>query len=392
MTVDGADRVLVAGAGIGGLGAAAALRRRGIEVEVFERAPAPVPERGTGLTVWANAIRILDGLGCGDQVRDQGGLVERTQIRSAARRTLIDTPIAALATSVGAPGSYVVRRRDLLQALYDVRGDTPVHLGRECVGYRVEGSTVVLRLADGAEVRGRALICADGARSALRRQLLDDGDAVPLGSAIWRGISPSGPGLPPGIALLIWGRRGGGIGGGEIRDGQISWTIATNSAVERELAVPGADPKAVLQRFVAGLDATLEKSLRRTDPADIISAHVLTRKPSASWGQGPVTLLGDAAHAMPTAFGQGGCQALEDAAVLAHELSTADRVEAGLRRYEQRRQERISWLRERVERVDRFSRIENPVLCKLRDVVVPHVPTSSGNEMWRKIMSFDTEE
>lgn len=390
MTVNGGLPVLVAGAGIGGLGAAAALRRRGVDVEVFERAPNPVPERGTGLTVWANAIRVLDRLGCGEQVRAHGGAVERTQIRSAKGRTLIDTPIAEIAASVGAPGSYVVRRRDLLQALYDARGDAPVHVERECTGYRVDGSTVVLRLADGDEVRGRALICADGARSALRRQLLDDGDAAPVGSPVWRGISPAGPGLPDGVALLVWGTHGGGIGGGEIGDGQISWTIATNSAVERELAGPDADAHAVLQRFVAGLDSTLEEGLRRTDPADIISAHVLVRKASPTWGRGPVTLLGDAAHAMPTAFGQGGCQALEDAAVLADELAGVDDVATGLRRYEQRRQERIGWLRERVERVDRFSRIENPVLCKLRDVVVPHVPGSSGTELWQKIMSFET--
>lgn len=381
--------VLVAGAGIGGLAAAAALRREGIPVEVFERASNPVPERGTGLTLWGNAIQVLDRLGCGEAVRAAGGVVDRTEIRSAGGRLLIDTPIADTAREVGAPDSYVVRRRDLLQALYDARGDVPVHVDKEATEYRVESGGVTLCFADGSSARGSALVCADGARSALRAQMLADGEAIPLGSPIWRGISDADGGLRPGIAVLVWGHTGGGIGGGHIRDGHVSWTIAVNSATERELDANPGRHKEILLRFVDGLDDALTGAVRTTPDDDIISAHVLVRRPSPRWGEGPVTLLGDAAHAMPTAFGQGGCQALEDALSLAVRVAEAGDLTDGLRSYETHRQQRVNWLRERIERVDRFSRVENRFVCGLRDLVVPLVPQKGSIEMWRRIMTLE---
>jgi 2-polyprenyl-6-methoxyphenol hydroxylase-like FAD-dependent oxidoreductase len=84
------EPVLVAGGGIGGLAVARALTRRGVPVVVFERAERPVPERGTGLTLWGNAMRVLDDLGCAAQVAKSGGLVctrEAPKSAPAARRS-----------------------------------------------------------------------------------------------------------------------------------------------------------------------------------------------------------------------------------------------------------------------------------------------------------------
>jgi FAD-dependent urate hydroxylase len=382
--------ILVVGGGIGGLATAVALRQRGFDVRVFERAAHLVPERGTGLTLWGNAFRVLDGLGCGDQVRDQGGLVRTTEIRSHKGRLLIDTPIAEIARSVDAPDSYVVRRRDLLQALQDRCADLPVQVNRAASGYRIDGDAVVVSFEDGGEERGSALVCADGARSRLRAQLLADGDPIALGSPIWRGISTSDGGLRPGVAVLVWGPAGGGVGGGHVHDGAVSWTIAINSDANRRMSAGGEPPKRVLLDFIAGLDATLEEAVRSTPDDSLISGHVLVRRETTAWVDGQVALLGDAAHAMPTAFGQGGCQALEDAWVLAGRLADAADLRTGLREYEQVRRRRIDWLRERIERVDRFSRIESRALCAIRDLVVPRVPQSGSEEMWRRIMMLET--
>ena len=379
--------ILVAGGGIGGLSAALALGRRGFDVQEFERSSEAVAERGTGLTLWGNATTVLDRLGCGDEVKAAGYPIARTEIRSDKGRVLVETPVTAVSRLTGTT-SITVRRTDLQRGLYNALQalSVPVHLGRRCTGYSAEHGGVTLLLEDGTEVPGRALIGADGARSAIRSQLLDDGDPIPLGCPIWRGVSDGDGGLDHGLALLIWGPRGGGIGGAHVDEKHASWTIAINSRVQRALA--DGKPKDVLLDFVGDLDAHLAEAVRQTPEEAMLSAHVLVRKPAANWGMGPVTLLGDAAHAMPTALGQGGCQALEDGLMLGHCLAEADTVEAGLRGYEQRRQRRVNWLRRRVERIDRFSRLENPVLCKLRNVAARLAPTGSPNS-WKQIMTID---
>lgn len=377
--------VLVAGGGIGGLAAALSLRHHGIDVEVFERSSEPVAERGTGLTLWGNALAVLERLGCAEQVRAAGYEIERTEIRSAAGAVLVKTPVDEVSHITGTT-SITVRRTDLQRALYRALDGVPVHLDRQVAGYSVEGGGVTLLLEDGTEVRGRALVGADGARSAIRSQLLDDGDPIRLGFPIWRGVSDGDGGLEHGLALLVWGPRGGGIGGAHVDEGHVSWTIATNSAFQP--TVTEENHKDALLAFVRGLDAPLEEVIRQTPAEEMSAGYVLVRKHSDTWGLGPVTLLGDAAHAMPTALGQGGCQALEDALALGECLSAATDVGDGLRSYEERRMRRIGWLRDRIERIDRFSRLENPLLCRVRNVGARLAPTGS-TESWTRIMTID---
>lgn len=381
--------VLVAGGGIGGLAAAVALRRHGLDVEVFERAESIIPERGTALTLWGNAVTVLDRLGVGDPARAAGCEVTRSEIRSHTGELLIETPVAEVTRLVGAP-SMVMRRADLLRILYDALDGVPVHVGSRCTGYQTDGARVTLTFDDGATVSGSALVAADGARSVLRERLIGDGEPIPVGSPIWRGISDGDGGLDAGLALLIWGPRGGGMTGAHSAPDQVAWSIATNSRTDAALsrATSAEERKSVLLEFVRGLSPELEEAVRRTPARDLISGHVLVRKPTATCGCGPITLLGDAAHAMPTALGQGGCQALEDGYVLGESLAAADEVQPGLRRYEEVRRNRVSWLRAQIDRIDRFSRLENVLLCKIRNIGARLAPTGSV-ESFQKILTID---
>lgn len=381
--------VLIVGGGIGGLAAAAALRRHDLDVAVFERAPSIIPERGTALTLWGNAVTVLDRLGVGDPARSAGCEVARSEIRSHTGKLLIETPVTEVTRLVGAP-SMVMRRADLLRILYDALDGVPVHAGRRCTGYRVENDRVVLVFDDGSTEQGSALVAADGARSALRERLVGDGAPLPVGSPIWRGISDGDGGLDPGLALLVWGPRGGGMTGAHCAPDRVAWSVATNSRTDAALSrtTSAEEHKSVLLEFVHGLNAELEEAVRSTPACDMISGHVLVRRPSDTWGAGPVTLLGDAAHAMPTALGQGGCQALEDGYVLGESLAAADEVQPGLRRYEEVRRRRVGWLRAQIDRIDRFSRLENVVLCKIRNVGARLAPTGSV-ESFQKVLTID---
>jgi len=220
----------------------------------------------------------------------------------------------------------------------------------------------------------------------LRNQLIGDGEAEPVGAPIWRGISTGNPGLVEGTALLVWGPHGGGIGGGKLAGEHVSWTISVSAKHQRKLANT-PKPKTVLREFVRGLHDQLEQALEMTADDDIISAQVRIRKPAYTWVSQRVAVLGDAAHALPTGFGQGACMALEDAFVLANCLANME-VPAALAEYDRRRQARLAWLRPKIMFIDKFARMENPMMCAVRDFLVQRLPVGKNPETWERILRF----
>src|SRR3954469_11225870 len=124
------DRVLIVGGGIGGLAAARAPPRGGVEGPVFERAP-ELKEVGAGLSLWSNAVKALGRLGLADAVVARGSVIERAQTLTADGRLLSEGPLGAIGRKAGAP-SIVVHRADVQQVLASAAG--VIHLGAACVG------------------------------------------------------------------------------------------------------------------------------------------------------------------------------------------------------------------------------------------------------------------
>ncbi|HEX9335181.1 MAG TPA: FAD-dependent monooxygenase, partial [Pseudonocardiaceae bacterium] len=171
-------------------------------------------------------------------------------------------------------------------------------------------------------------------------------------------------------------------------------TVGTNSWLRRRLD-QGVDTKAAVLEFLAGLPPQFGELVAAT-PDDRVAANPVLIRPRPArgrpdvWGAGPVTLLGDAAHAMPTVFAQGACQALEDAAVLGAELARADDdVGTALRAYENRRKPRMAWLRKRVFMLDRMQKFESRPLCVLRDTMMRKGPAEKSVRSWEQMLTFD---
>jgi len=386
-------RVIVAGGGVGGLCAALAVRKAGRDVEVHERAIDPHREAGTAFNLWGNAISALRLVGVDDAVRAVGDPIENMRLLDHRGRFIAATPIGDIGRKLGT-WSVNIRRSDLTRLLYEAckDADIPVHHGSAVGGHRTDGSTVVVTLDDGAEQRGAALVGADGARSAVRSVVR--GDGPPIASSLpVRGISETDPGAPPGTVLMSWGPRGGGAGCWPLGDGHVSWTVGSNSRLRRALET-GTPVKAALLDFLSALPPPFADLVRATPDDRIAATSVLIRPLPGKgdpdlWGAGPVTLLGDAAHAMPTVFAQGACQALEDAAVLGAELGRTDDVVTALRAYENRRKPRMAWLRRRVFMLDRMQKFEARPLCVLRDAMMRRGPAEKSVRSWEQMLSFD---
>jgi 2-polyprenyl-6-methoxyphenol hydroxylase-like FAD-dependent oxidoreductase len=384
----GGLHVLVAGGGIGGLTLAVALRQAGLRVTVFERAPALHPV-GAGITVQANAVLALRRLGLAEAVAAEGREMPAVDLLAPSGRPLAHVPPALIQRVVDEVGasSVALHRGRLQGVLLAAAGEGCVETGRAVESFREEGGGVVARLSDGGEARGDVLVGADGLHSAVRRQLLGDGPPRYAGYTSWRAVVP--PGLvevPQRGPSETWG-RGARFGVVPLGHGETYW-YATLNAPPGGRGAPGQVREALLARFGdwhapvrALLEATPEGRILRTDISD--------RPPAAHWSRGRVTLLGDAAHPMTPNMGQGGCQAIEDAVVLAGLLARgAADVPAALQAYEARRAPRANGIVRQSLRIGRVAQWEGAAACAVRDALIRLTPPSATVRQLRAVMEF----
>lgn len=375
--------IIIIGGGIGGLAAAVALQQRGHRVRVFERAQAYEPV-GAGLWLWNNAVQALQALELFQAVAAAGVVGPASQIREWNGRTL--------AGSVVPPGSaaantITILRSELQTVLLAALPNGVVQFGMPCTGVTQTRDSVTAHFAGGQTATGDLLVAADGIGSTIRTQLFAGGPMRYAGFSAWRAVVPFDPRhISPGVA---WG-YGSRFGVVPLRDMRVNWFAAINMA-------PGAarrvsDPHAfVVERF-RGWHAPIPELLAATDPNAILCHDVYYHPALRSWVNGRVALLGDAAHAMTPSLGQGACQALEDAVVLARCLSaTADSIKA-LLRYEQLRRPRATVIARLSRRMDQIAQLSSPLLCEIRNKVVYWTPDwlRARQLAWLFDMGFQT--
>lgn len=301
-------RFIVVGAGIAGLASAVALRRDGHEVRVLEQRTDV--GAGTGISIWPNALAALDDFGVGDAVRDAGGRVTAGAIRWRNGRWLRRPAGQRMVTALGEP-LVVVRRSTLTDLL---AGALPAGAVTTGVSVRTVSETetgVQVTTADGDVLDADAVIGADGVRSVVARTLNGDLPSRYVGYTAWRGIADialdpelGGETLGPGVQ----------VGHVPLGAGHTYW-FATERTAEGGRAPDGEH--AHLARLLAGWAAPIPALLTATAPENLLRNDLYDRAAPGHWSRGPMVIIGDAAHPMRPHLGQGGCQGIEDAAVLA---------------------------------------------------------------------------
>lgn len=359
--------VSIIGGGIGGLAAASALQRQGIGVTVFERNP-ELREIGAGLTLWANGVQVLRHLGLGDALATISARLTSFECWSWREKRLGSIRLDSIERRVGAP-SLGIHRADLLRLLASAVDRGSIHVQAHCVGFRAEQGQVIARFADGPDQQTGLLVGADGLYSVIREQLLGKAPPRYSGYTCWRGVTLfEDAHVSPGISSETWG-RGQRFGMLPIGNGRVFWYATLNCPVD-EQDRPG-DRKANLLRLFAGWREPIEQLIEATDEGAILRNDLFDRRPVRRWGHGRVTLLGDAAHPPTPNLGQGACQALEDALVLAKCLSDQREPVAALRAFEARRSKRSAAIIKQSALVGKVGQWEQPLLCSLRDRLTP---------------------
>ncbi len=380
-------RAIVVGAGIGGLSTAIALRRIGVETTVFERA-GELKEIGAGVALAANAVKALRGFGLATAIKDIGVPVRDAEICSWQGEVLSRLPVLEIGQRVGAE-SVAVHRADLQAVLLKELGQEKVRLGAKCVGFEQGEGGVVAWFADGREERGDLLIGADGLRSVIRAQLIGDGPPRYAGYTTWRAVvKPERELVPPGYACETWG-RGARFISAQIGEGRVYWAATRNAPQGEEEAPAASRRKSAVSKIVRGWHEPIEELVSSTEETSILRTDIYDRKPVKRWNKGRVTLLGDAAHPMTPDLGQGACQAIEDAVVLAKCLSEESDPAWALRHYEARRTRRVAAIVQRSRRFGRVAQLESPFLCRLRDVLLKRTPDRMLLRQAEEIVSYE---
>ncbi|MCP2267143.1 FAD-dependent monooxygenase [Promicromonospora thailandica] len=363
---------VVVGAGIAGLTAANALLRCGWDVRVLERSPEP-RTTGAGIVLLANALRGLDAAGVGDAVRAIGERAYPGSLRDGAGRALVHVSPEQIAARLGTVAIAFHRPR-LQEALLGGLGDTAVTYGAAAVSVDPGAADrpAVVTLEDGSTVSADLVVAADGVRSLLRAAVAPDAaEPVYVGSTTWLAVLDN-----PGITEMsqTWG-PGGEVGLIPLGDGRLYWYATQVGPAGRPTGDPVADLAAARSAF-AGWHAPVPQVLAATAPeqAQQLDLYGFAR-PVPRMARGRVALAGDAAHAMPPNVGQGGCQGIEDAVVLAASVSGTGDVIDGLAAYDRVRGPRTSgvlraaWASARVG-----EQLRNPLLVGLRNAALRALP------------------
>ncbi|WP_033823492.1 FAD-dependent monooxygenase [Kitasatospora sp. MBT63] len=376
MTTGQRTKVLVIGAGVGGLACALTLRRVGLDVEVYERAT-ELRTTGSALSVMSNAVTALATLGIDLALDKRGQAVESFRIMDRRGRRIRDLPFKEACDAVGAP-SFCLGRAELQEALLAELGDCPIHLGATAAGFGTTGAGVTVRFTDGRSADGDVLIGADGINSAVRRHLVGPETARDGGYLVRLGIVPfRHPLLTTGGVRHYWG-SGQRFGLIDIGHGRCYWWATTSTRTAGSADGPTADRvKDTLADAFADWADEVREAIRITPPQSILTVPSQDRAFLERWGDGRVTLLGDAAHPMLTALAQGAAMAIEDAVVLAGTLAgttAGDDPAPALRAYEDRRRDRARAMVAESRAVSDLEQAAHPARRLLRDGYFRLVP------------------
>ncbi|HWB48945.1 MAG TPA: FAD-dependent monooxygenase, partial [Stellaceae bacterium] len=234
-------RALIVGGGIGGLAAAVALQRVGIEAVVFEKTP-EIAEVGAGLSLWSNAIQATRRLGIEAEIVAAGSIIDKTRSFLSSGELVDEFDFAALGRKAGAP-TVCAHRADLQRILLDTvlaRDPAAVQTGRECIGCEQEGRVASAVFADGSREWGDFLVGADGIHSVVRRSLFGDETPRYAGYHAWRGIAHGVDALlPEGQPLFVIG-RGAQAGCFHCGGGRVYWFLTRNGPPHSP-AAPGGN-------------------------------------------------------------------------------------------------------------------------------------------------------
>jgi len=388
-------KILIVGAGIGGLTAALCLQKAGYQVHVFEQAAA-MTEVGGGLQCGANALRVMGYLDLLSQLEvlavapDRIDMVDHISGAVLYQSTLGDS----YREQYGAPYLHI-HRADFLKVLataYQANSESQIEMNSEVAFYRDHEGGVQLTLTDGRSFDGDCLVGADGVKSIIRDQLLGGTNPQFTGNVAWRGVVPVSR-LPsdfmdrvvtnfvgPHKHMVIYYLR---------QQQLVNFVGVVESKKWSEQSWVVKAPKEELKADFKGWHSSVQQLISAVDDDQCFRWALYNHKPFSNWSSKRVTLLGDAAHLTLPFMASGAAMAIEDARILQRALCQMDAKlngpHAGLQRYQRNRMQRTADIQTSSNRLGKFYHIPNRVALKLAFLILRPI----GKIRERRLAEYD---
>jgi 2-polyprenyl-6-methoxyphenol hydroxylase-like FAD-dependent oxidoreductase len=382
-------KVIIVGAGIGGLTLGLELIRDGIDVEIYERASTLQPV-GAGIMLAPNAIKVLEKLGLSQKLENIGNKVSRTAIQDS-----VGEPISTVDMTFGAKRetsgfSLALHRGALHRLLVEEVGPENIKLGQTYLTSEDTQDCIFALFASGETARGDFLVGCDGVNSAVRTNLFGAPKRRYSGQLCWRGVAEFPEREHRELKCYEFVERwGNGLRFGYVRISceQVYWYATRTQESNQHVDV--AMLKKELEVAFADFSYPVKSLLESTDLQQMIQHELFDVAPTRMWSKGRTCLLGDSIHPTTPNLGQGAGMAIESAAVLAHTIRKEATLEAAFHEYEVLRFPRTREVTLDSWRIGQVTNWRTGFGCGFRNWMMRMVPESLGLKRYIKFVNAD---
>lgn len=374
--------ITILGAGIAGLSTAVALKNAGIETMVFEAAP-EIKAVGAGLGLGANAIRALKVLELDKEVMNAGRFLPSFTIYNENGKIITKTDSVSVSKKYGLD-NFTIHRADLHAILLSKISPECIQSNKRLQRIEQNDHSIMLHFKDGTTYETNYLIAAEGIHSAVRNHLLPQSKPRYAGYTCWRAVIDN-TNLHLNECSETWGTKGR-FGIVPLTENKIYWFACINA--------PANDP--VMKNFTtgdlfrrfAGYHHPIPAIIKETKNENLIWSDINDIKPINRYAFNNILLIGDAAHATTPNLGQGACQALEDAVILAGEIKSSS-IETAFMQFEQKRLKRTHWIVNTSRSIGKIAQMENKLLISIRNLLLRVTPRSFNDNQFKKLYTTD---
>lgn len=370
----------IIGAGIGGLSLAIALEQKGISVRLFEQAEQFKPV-GAGIILANNAMQVYRKLGLKETIEENGNRISAMNITQENLVPISEVDLAYFENKHKVK-NIAIHRGTLQEILINALKTTEIHLDHRLVSIDTIENNFFLCFENGKRIHSATLIGADGIKSQVRNILLPGKQIRKANQVCWRGVTDFAlPNQYKNELNEAWGKKDR-FGFVQIAENKVYWYAlkSFNGSIqeftEKDLAMQYAKYHPLVKDII---NSTPIKSINTAEITDL--------KPSYHWYSKQVCLIGDAAHATTPNLGQGACQAIEDADMLAeclnkYETNKAFEIFQKLRLPKAHKVVKTSWM------LGKIAHLSNPLFIKLRNQTMRMVPSSINRKQSEEIFQI----
>jgi 2-polyprenyl-6-methoxyphenol hydroxylase-like FAD-dependent oxidoreductase len=373
--------IAISGGGIAGLTTAIALQQIGLHPVIFEAAPV-IREIGAGIGLGANAFKVLHYLGIDKEVMEAGRDLSTFIIYTEKGKVLSKT---VPGRHLHGPENFSIHRAVLHIILLSHVDPQSIRTNKRLVDVIQEGGKLQLRFSDWTAEWVDHLVAADGIHSIVRKKLLPGSSVNYAGYTCWRAIIDNST-LQWQQSSETWGRKGR-FGIVPLQFNKMYWYACLNTPPGNEHMKKYTVQD--LKRHFGHFHAPVAAILDLTKNEDLVHGDIIDLKPVNRFAFDNIVLIGDAAHATTPNLGQGACQAMEDAVVLAQEIKKNNDFSKAIRQFEQRRLKRTHMIARQSRFLGKIAQLENPLATGIRNALLRLTPESIKEKEMKKIFEVD---